>query len=130
MAKAEKDFDSETTGLEMNAADGGEASVAICSVKPKVHFNLWQTLGMNFSITATPVTVGVYTALTIGLGGFPFYIWALVVASFFQLITCLAIAELASAIPHSSGTWCLPIYPLSLVQSADSMAAEYADWCL
>ena len=70
---------------------------------PKVHFKLWQTLGMNFSITEAPIAVGAYLALIIGLGGFPYYVWCYVFAGCFQLILALPIAELASAIPHSSG---------------------------
>lgn len=72
-------------------------------VQPKVHFNLFHTLGMNFSITCTPLSVGAYLSLIIGLGGSPFYIWGFLFASVFQLILGLAVAEIASAIPHSSG---------------------------
>ncbi|KAF2160549.1 hypothetical protein M409DRAFT_37684 [Zasmidium cellare ATCC 36951] len=70
---------------------------------PKVHFKLWQTLGMNFSITNTPISVGAYLSLIIGLGGFPYYVWCFIFAGFFQLILGLVVAEIASAMPHSSG---------------------------
>ncbi|KAE8336600.1 hypothetical protein BDV24DRAFT_155099 [Aspergillus arachidicola] len=73
------------------------------AAKPEVRFSLWQTLGMNFSITCTPLSIGAQLALIIGLGGSPFYIWGFFVAAIFQLITCVALAEVASAIPHSSG---------------------------
>lgn len=72
-------------------------------VAPKVHFNLVQTLGMAFSVTAPPIAIGLYLNLIIGVGGSPYYVWALLVVIFFQLISCFAIAEIASAIPHSSG---------------------------
>lgn len=72
-------------------------------VQPKVHFNLFQTLAMNFSITCTPLSIGAYLSLIVGLGGSPFYIWGFLFASVFQLILGLAVAEIASAIPHSSG---------------------------
>ena len=75
----------------------------IGEVQPKVHFNLLQTLAMNFSITCTPLSIGAYLSLIIGLGGSPFYIWGFFFASVFQLILGVAVAEIASAIPHSSG---------------------------
>ncbi len=70
---------------------------------PKVHFHLWQVMGMNFSITSTPIAVGTYLALIIGLGGFPYYVWCFIFAGCFQMILGLVIAEMASALPHSSG---------------------------
>jgi len=57
-------------------------------------------------MSAAPISIGVYTALVIGLGGYSFDFWALVVATFFQLITCVAVTELASAIPYSSDKFC------------------------
>lgn len=72
-------------------------------LKPKVHFRLWQTLGMNFSLTCTPMAVGSYLALIGGLGGFPYYVWCFVFAGSFQILLGTTIAELASALPHSSG---------------------------
>jgi hypothetical protein len=83
--------------------DGENVAVVVGDIKPKVHFNLIQTLGMAFSITAPPIAMGLYLNLIIGVGGTPFYIWALLFVIFFQMVTCFAIAEMASAIPHSSG---------------------------
>lgn len=96
MDKAELD----TVGSDSEVA----GSKVPCSIAPQVHFRLWQTLGMNFSITCAPLCIGAYLALIIGLGGSAFYIWGFLVAAIFQLITCVALAEIASAIPHSSGT--------------------------
>lgn len=71
--------------------------------RPEVHFNLWAVLGVNFSITATPLTVGTYLALAVGVGGSPIFFYEYIFAAFFQLILCLGMAEIASSIPHSSG---------------------------
>ena len=79
------------------------SAVLVGSTERRVHFNLVQTLGMIFSITAPPIGIGLYLSLIVGVGGFRFYIWGYLFSAFFQLITCLAVAELASAIPHSSG---------------------------
>ena len=90
---------------EEKKSDNLESQVSIDAeeVKPKVHFNLLSCLGVNFSITATPVAIGTYLALSIGTGGPPFFFFDFLYAGFFQIILCLALAELASAIPHSSG---------------------------
>lgn len=77
-------------------------------LKPKVHFRFWQTLGMNFSLTCTPMAIGSYLALIGGLGGFPYFVWCFVFAGSFQILLGTTIAELASALPHSSGQYGSP----------------------
>lgn len=96
----------EKNDVETSCADSAPSSTEVPingEILPKVHFNLWQTLGMNFSITCTPLSIGAYLSLIIGLGGAPFYIWGFLFASVFQLILGLVVAEIASGIPHSSG---------------------------
>jgi choline transport protein len=89
---------------EMRKVDSLTAdSVGVGEVKPKVHFNLLTTFGVQFSVTATPLALGTYTSLTIGVGGSAGYFWGFIFVGIFQFITCLAVAEIASAIPHSSG---------------------------
>lgn len=90
------------TFVEYSAPPSTEGPV-VGEVQPKVHFNLFHSLAMNFSITCTPLAIGAYLSLIIGLGGSPFYIWGFLFGSVFQLILGLAVAEIASAIPHSSG---------------------------
>lgn len=103
MDDSNKDTLAHSSSVEKAPSHVEDGSTGVGTAVPKVHFNLFQTLGMNYSITASPLSIGVYTSLVIGLGGFPFYIWGLLFATVFQLITCVVIAELASAIPHSSG---------------------------
>ncbi|KAJ9635626.1 hypothetical protein H2204_005800 [Knufia peltigerae] len=90
------------TWTENDTQPSGDGEI-MGEVQPKVHFNLWHSLAMNFSITCTPLAIGAYLSLVIGLGGSPYYIWAFLFGSFFQLILGLAVAEIASSIPHSSG---------------------------
>lgn len=73
------------------------------TVQPKVHFSLLSAIGVQYSVTGAPIAIGSYLSLTIGLGGSPAYFWGYFMMGFFQLTTCLAMSELASAIPHSSG---------------------------
>lgn len=70
---------------------------------PKVHFSLLSAIGVQYSVTGAPIAIGTYLSLTIGLGGSAAFFWGYFMMGFFQLTTCLAISELASAIPHSSG---------------------------
>lgn len=97
--KEKPEMDATRTESMSSSKDLGESDIA----RPAINFNLWQTLGMNFSITCAPLTVGAYLSLIVGLGGSPFYIWGILCAVIFQLITCIALAEIASAMPHSSG---------------------------
>lgn len=70
----------------------------------KVHFSMWHTLGISFSITAAPISMGAYLSLAIGVGGSPVYFGAYIFAVGLNLFVCLSLAEMASAFPHSSGT--------------------------
>jgi amino acid transporter len=78
-------------------------SDATGQVQPKVHFSLLSAIGVQYSVTGAPIAIGTYLSLTIGLGGSPAYFWGFVFTGFFQLAVCLTMAELASAMPHSSG---------------------------
>jgi choline transport protein len=68
----------------------------------KSRFNIWAAIGIQFSITATPLAVGVYITLVLGLGGSPFFFYGFLVAAAGQMIVCLCLAEIASVLPHAS----------------------------
>jgi hypothetical protein len=78
-------------------------SVGVGEVKPKVHFSLLSAIGVQYSLTAAPIAIGFYLSLVIGMGGSPQYFFGFILVGLFQIPVCLTIAELASAIPHSSG---------------------------
>jgi hypothetical protein len=103
MDDSEKHAHANDTNLESISTDSEQLAVVVGDVTPKVHFSLFQTLGMAFSITGAPLAIGLYLSLVIGVGGSPFYIWGFGFVVFFQMIVCVAVAEIASAIPHSSG---------------------------
>lgn len=88
-------------------------TVDVGMVKPKVHFNLLTAIGIQYSLTSAPIAIGFYTSLVIGLGGSPAYFWGFILTGVFQLTVCLAVSELASAIPHSSGSPCSNLWWLS-----------------
>ncbi|KAM3473670.1 hypothetical protein MY8738_008246 [Beauveria namnaoensis] len=93
-----KAFVSHDTTVEDKSSTAGELGI-----KPKVHFSLLGAIGVQYSVTSAPIAIGAYMSLAIGLGGSPAYFWGFFMVGFFQLLVCLATAELASAIPHCSG---------------------------
>ncbi|KAF1734782.1 Choline transport protein [Beauveria bassiana] len=92
-----KAFVSHDTTVEDKSSTGGELGI-----KPKVHFSLLGAIGVQYSVTSAPIAIGAYMSLAIGLGGSPAYFWGFFMVGLFQLLVCLATAELASAIPHCS----------------------------
>ncbi|KIX98633.1 uncharacterized protein Z520_05934 [Fonsecaea multimorphosa CBS 102226] len=90
-----------------------DASEEISEVTPKEHFSLLSAMGVQFSVTGAPVAIGTYLSLAIGLGGSPAYFWGFLVVGIFQFPVVLAVSELASAIPHSSGPahWVIVLAP-------------------
>ncbi|OAA42550.1 Amino acid/polyamine transporter I [Cordyceps fumosorosea ARSEF 2679] len=69
----------------------------------KQRFNVWSVIGINFSLTATPLGIGSYLVFTVGVGGPPFFIYAYAFAVVMQLMVCLSLAEMAASLPHVSG---------------------------
>ena len=71
--------------------------------RPKKHFSILSAIGVQYSITAAPLTLGYYLSLTLGIGGGPGMLYGFLFVAVFQAIGVLAVSELASAYPHSSG---------------------------
>jgi choline transport protein len=68
-----------------------------------INFNLWSTLGLVYSLTATPFGVGTYLSFSFFLGGSPFYIYGYIFAVCLNIILCVCLAEMAALYPHPSG---------------------------
>lgn len=68
-------------------------------------FNVWSVIGINFSLTATPLGIGSYLVFTVGVGGPPFFIYGYALAVVMQFMVCLSLAEMAASLPHVSGTF-------------------------
>lgn len=73
----------------------------------EIRFNLWSTLGLVYSLTATPFGIGAFLSFSLVLGGPPFFVYAYIFAVTFQIILCVALAEIAAIYPHPSGE-CFP----------------------
>jgi hypothetical protein len=70
---------------------------------PKESFSLWSSLGLQYSLTATPLAIGSYLASVIGVGGSPVFIYGYVFAVLCNLCVCVSLAEIAAVYPHTSG---------------------------
>lgn len=71
--------------------------------KLEITFSLWSTLGLVYSLTATPFGIGAFLSFSLVLGGPPFFIYAYIFAMTFQILLCVALAEIAAIYPHPSG---------------------------
>lgn len=71
--------------------------------KVEVRFNLWSTLGIQYSTTSTPVAIGTYLSVSVGVGGSPVFFWGYIIGIFMSSFICMSLAEMASSHPHASG---------------------------
>ena len=72
-------------------------------VELKSRFSVLAAIGIQYSITATPLAVGGYLTFIVGLGGSPYFLYAYCVSAFGQFLVCLSLAEIAAVYPHASG---------------------------
>lgn len=68
------------------------------------HFDIFSTLGDSYSATSTPITIGTYLSLVVGVGGSPVFFFGYILCMIFNMCVCLCMAEMSSIFPHSSGT--------------------------
>jgi hypothetical protein len=66
-------------------------------------FRLWSSLGMQFSVSSTPLAIGTYLSFVIGIGGSPVFFFGYLLASVMGFCICLSLAEIAAVLPHASG---------------------------
>ncbi|OAQ59108.1 amino acid transporter [Pochonia chlamydosporia 170] len=100
-----------SSGISQSPAKGYEGSSAVQHLETVMdspdrrrhHFNVWSTIGVNYSLIGTPLSIGTYLAFNIGVGGSPVYIFGYLLAAIFQMLICISLAEMAAAYPHSSG---------------------------
>lgn len=73
---------------------------ALSTVKP---FKLWSTLGIAYSITSTPLSIGTYLSVAIGVGGSPVFFYGYILTVLMNMTICVSLAEMAAILPHSGG---------------------------
>ncbi|EFX04889.1 putative choline and nitrogen mustard permease [Grosmannia clavigera kw1407] len=97
----EKTIDKQVGSLATTVVDVGTGDVQNTQVKK--NFNLWSTLGISFSLTSTPITIGTYLSVSIGVGGSPVFFFGYILSVIMDLCVCASLAEMAAVLPHSSG---------------------------
>ena len=80
-----------------------DIDLGVGNVSPDKPFKLWSTLGIAYSITSTPLAIGTYLAVSIGVGGSPVSIFGYIMVAFFNMCVCVSLAEMAAIMPHSAG---------------------------
>ena len=73
------------------------------SVKLGKQFSLWSTLGISYSITSTPLAIGTYLSVEIGVGGSPVFFFGFLLVFVLNMCICFSLAEMAAVYPHSAG---------------------------
>ncbi|EXJ82252.1 hypothetical protein A1O3_06065 [Capronia epimyces CBS 606.96] len=76
-------------------------------------FRLWSSLGMQFSVSSTPLAIGTYLSFVIGIGGSPVFFFGYLLACVMGFCICLSLAEIAAVYPHASGQiyWTATLMP-------------------
>ncbi|KAL2068433.1 hypothetical protein VTL71DRAFT_16531 [Oculimacula yallundae] len=93
-----------SNGGAIDGAAGGEGSREMGEARElKSRFSVFSAIGIQYSISATPLAVGSYITFILGAGGSPYFFYAFIVAAFGQLLVCASMAEIASVYPHASG---------------------------
>ncbi|KIW36491.1 uncharacterized protein PV06_11258 [Exophiala oligosperma] len=95
-----------TKTSRMDEVPPPEADIDVSTgrVSPKTKpFKLWSTLGIAYSITSTPLAIGTYLAVSIGVGGSPVSIFGYIMVVILDMCICVSLAEMAAIMPHSAG---------------------------
>lgn len=81
----------------------GDAAVLQQGELDSARISLWSVVGVQYSITASPIAIGQFLQLVVGAGGSPYFFWGLIVAISGQFLVAFSLAELAASYPHTSG---------------------------
>ncbi|OBT45197.1 hypothetical protein VE00_04307 [Pseudogymnoascus sp. WSF 3629] len=66
-------------------------------------FRLWSTLAIQTSISSTPLVIGTYLSVVIGVGGNPIFFFGYLLCSCMSLLICASLSEIAAVLPHPLG---------------------------
>ncbi|KAF4951023.1 hypothetical protein FGADI_7760 [Fusarium gaditjirri] len=116
---------------DSNVGDKLEAEICeVAELKPR--FSVIAAIGIQYSISATPLAVGAYLTFILGLGGSPYFFFGFIVAAVGQILLCVSLAEIAAVYPHASGQvfWTAALAPprYSRVLSYCNGAATTLGW--
>ncbi|KAJ4413753.1 hypothetical protein N0V82_008342 [Gnomoniopsis sp. IMI 355080] len=80
-------------------------------------FRFFSTLGVNYSLNATPLVVGLLLQLSLLDGGSPYYFYSFIVCFFFQSLIALSLAEMSGQI-----YWTASLAP-------EKLSRQLSYWC-
>lgn len=66
-------------------------------------FSLWSLAGVMASSQATPIVIGTFLSLIVGVGGPPAYVWGFICAATFSFMIMFSLAEICSVYPCPAG---------------------------
>lgn len=100
----EKNLESPGKTPVVDVGTGDDVAAGDVQEAPTLHFNLWSTLGIAYSLTSTPIAIGTYLSVIVGVGGSPVFFFGYLLSAIMDLVVCLSLAEMAAVLPNSSGT--------------------------
>ncbi|KAJ6150561.1 hypothetical protein N7471_001760 [Penicillium samsonianum] len=99
-------------------------------------FSLWSTLGLAFSVTCTPLSIGSYLSISVGVGGSPVFFFGYIFSALMNLCICLSLAEISAVYPHASGQiyWTAVLCPKKFARPLSYLSgwltsAGWLFWC-
>lgn len=81
----------------------GEVSMAQNGNALEERFNLWSTLGMQYSLQSTSIAIGTYLSIVVGVGGSPVFFFGYILGVGMNFCIALSLAEIAAVFPNASG---------------------------
>lgn len=101
---ASKDSIHKSTDTTVNTTDAAVGELGnIPEVVLQKPFNLLSCLGLQYSLTSTPLAIGTYLAVSIGVGGSPVFVYGYILAVVLNLCVCASLCEVAAVYPHTAG---------------------------
>ncbi|CDK24054.1 unnamed protein product [Kuraishia capsulata CBS 1993] len=108
--ESSKNTEEKSVGVRVLVDDYEEGEVGMVPVEKKgdgeveleKNFSLLTVVGLVYSSFATPIALGTYLSLVVGVGGAPFFFYSYLMCGVFSLLTAYSMAELASVHPHAS----------------------------
>ncbi|KIV94412.1 hypothetical protein PV10_02179 [Exophiala mesophila] len=78
-------------------------------------FSTLSVIGIQFSITAAPIGILLYSGLVTGFGGTSYFFWCFLTSMVGQIAVATSLAEIAAFLPHASGQifWAGSLAPVS-----------------
>jgi amino acid transporter len=94
-------------------------------------FSLWSLIGMVYSSFATPLALGTFLSLVIGVGGSPFFFYSYLLTSVFNFLITLSVCEISSAYPHSSAQvfWAVNVVPARFARFLSYISGIFSCAC-